>query len=82
MERGEDLKIRDDEAEYVACFWSALQHGRAHAMWGDVIALHVTAADVAAFPELAGLDVVALRVTDGEVHETSPEDAAFESLRG
>lgn len=75
-----ELTICPDEPAYVAHFWSAYLAGRPHERWGDVLAFVVTREDVAAFPELAGAEVIAIRETDGCVHLTSPEDAALESL--
>lgn len=78
MKNTRDVRIRDDEPAYVAHYWSAFQSERTHERWGEAIVFHVSAEDLASFPELEGAEVVALRVTDGEVHETSPEDAATE----
>jgi hypothetical protein len=66
----------EEEAGYVPYFWLARRSGRAHARWGDVLAFTVSQADREMWPELAGVDVVCVRVTDGRVHETTAEDAA------
>lgn len=76
MEFSEDARLREEEPDYVGYFWAAYGAGRRSQWWGDAVVFTVTSADVAAFPRLAGAEVVALRVTEGEVHETSPIDAA------
>lgn len=62
-------------------FWCARAKRRSMRI-GDVWLLTVTAADVAIFPELADVPVVAVRETDGHVHETSAEDALGDWMRG
>ena len=76
MEVSGDLRVRDEEPDYVAHFWSAYQAGRPCSWWGEALVFTVSADDIAAFPRLARAQVIALRITEGEVHETSPEDAA------
>lgn len=70
-----------DEATYVPYYWSLRNSPtRDVAVWGTVFGFGVTAEDRKIFPELARRDVVAVRETDGLVHETSPEDAAWETM--
>ena len=76
MDTDDDVRVREDEPAYVTHFWSAFRAGRTGSRWGDAIVFAVSPDDVARFADLARTEVVALRVTEGEVHETSPEDAA------
>lgn len=76
MEVGDEPRVREDEPDYVTHFWSAYQAGRSCSRWGEAMVFSVSAEDIAAFPRLARAEVIALRITEGEVHETSPEDAA------
>lgn len=69
------------EAAYVPYFWWA-RTTRASRRVGDIWIFEVTAEDAAIFPELARVDGVAIRRTDGCVHETSPEDAVRDWLKG
>ena len=70
-----------DEPAYVPYFWWARTR-RLSMRIGDIWLLTVTAADVALFPDLADVPMVAVRETDGHVHETSAEDALRDCLRG
>jgi hypothetical protein len=54
-------------APYVPYFWSRASAGTSE---GEVIAFLVTDRDRRVFPELAGIDVVALQVRRGCVQET------------
>lgn len=59
----------DGAAAYVPYFWWAAGAGRRAARLGDVLAFEVDERDRRLFPELGRATVVALRVTNGLVHE-------------
>ncbi len=59
----------DREPGYVPYFWWAAEQGRAPAYRGDVLAFEVSEDDRRVFPELRGVDVVAIQVCEGQVRE-------------